>query len=671
MTDSGTRHFLSVYMEAPDVAGLTVMRHDHCAALWTVTRGRAVLQRYWEFERVTGLKHHRLPLFDLEVVRGFLDTLLVEEGLTLDAMEAVWGTPFIETDSAYRDLVGSGETVHSTSHLYSALGMDFSLIEDEVVLGLALDAGPDVQLESEPPVNIYSGCVARDGAVTTFPVESPAALWLRARGKFGREEGTLMALSTATTCTVSTEAEQWAADLPFFTQRDVFASADSILERVIEGVWSVLSTDEGRAQSNFDERFSFEDNAQSAVMKEVEGACWVVVDRVINRIVVEFGLEPRQTHLAIAGGFALNCPNNSRLIKKFEFRSLLAPPCANDGGQALGLGVLGLHSRGLAATLPAIGHAFFGRTPRGLSEALRRFEDHIESVEPLDLSVAIDDIVAEPVAWVQGRSEMGPRALGHRSLLGDPRTLDTRDRLNELKLRQWWRPVAPIVLEEYSEDWFVDGRRSPFMLEVLAGRDDKRHLMPAVLHLDGTARLQTVARHDEPELHALISAFHERFGVPILGNTSLNDKGEPLVDTAAEALNFCVRKGVNTAYVDGHRIRLRQGVTPVVTGPEPRADQAFREAAATWSKRWADWSDQSGLPSISLFVLAWNPRLRDTVDVSTAAGRRVLQVATHNAIDLAGERERRFLEVLDEAFGPTADPWASSLHADFVGGGYH
>jgi len=140
------------------------------------------------------------------------------------------------------------------------------------------------------------------------------------------------------------------------------------------------------------------------------------------------------------------------------------------------------------------------------------------------------------VGGFQGRMEFGPRALGARSILASPIPADMQARLNELKDREDFRPVAPVVLEDQADEWFVNARRSPFMLFVFDVRPETAHRIPAVRHVDGTARVQTVNRAQHPAYHDLIAAFARRTGVPVLINTSFNTRGEPIVCTPRDAV---------------------------------------------------------------------------------------------------------------------------------------
>jgi carbamoyltransferase len=157
---------------------------------------------------------------------------------------------------------------------------------------------------------------------------------------------------------------------------------------------------------------------------------------------------------------------------------------------------------------------------------------------PGDIAAAVADVLAEDgiVAWFQGRSEFGPRALGHRSLLADPRNPDNLERLNDVKGREQFRPIAPMVLDERAAEIFDGQLPSPYMLFTHRVRDGWAERIPAVVHVDGTARIQTVDRRSEPLVARMLDAFEARTGVPVVVNTSLNTAGRPMVDDPRDAL---------------------------------------------------------------------------------------------------------------------------------------
>jgi carbamoyltransferase len=242
--------------------------------------------------------------------------------------------------------------------------------------------------------------------------------------------------------------------------------------------------------------------------------------------------------LAMAGGVALNCVANARLAEEGPFRHVWVQPAAGDAGTALGA---------------ALHHATTGGDPpvpmagadlgRGWSEAeiearLRRAA--LPYTRPASIAATAAEVLAADgvVAWFQGRSEYGPRALGHRSLLAHPGRAATTERLNEVKGREQFRPVAPMVRADRAAELFDGVHPSPYMLFTHRVRPAWRERIPAVVHVDGTARIQTVDPATEPLLAALLAEFERRTGLPMVVNTSLNTAGRPMVDTPAEAMEL-------------------------------------------------------------------------------------------------------------------------------------
>jgi carbamoyltransferase len=246
----------------------------------------------------------------------------------------------------------------------------------------------------------------------------------------------------------------------------------------------------------------------------------------------------RPRGLALAGGVALNCVANSRLAQEGPFERVWVQPAAGDSGTALGAALQLTADLGIRpAPMPgvALGRGF----PDEFLEAeLRRAR------VPFTRPSSIADEAAEAlsrngiVAWFQGRAEYGPRALGHRSLLAHPGDTANTHRLNDVKGREQFRPVAPMVLADRAGELFDGPLPSPYMLFIHRVRPAWQSKLPAVTHVDGTARVQTVDAEAEPLVHELLNRFEARTGLPVLVNTSLNTAGRPMVDTPAEALEL-------------------------------------------------------------------------------------------------------------------------------------
>jgi carbamoyltransferase len=241
--------------------------------------------------------------------------------------------------------------------------------------------------------------------------------------------------------------------------------------------------------------------------------------------------------LVLAGGVALNCVANSRLWREGPFSRVWVQPASGDSGTALGAALHVAHA--LGDTVAPMRTAALGRgwDDRGLAAALSTAG--VEFTEPDDIADAVAEVLADNgvVAWFQGRSEFGPRALGHRSLLADPRRPENLEKLNDIKGREQFRPVAPMVLAERASAIFRDGPiPSPYMLFTHGVHEEWRDRIPAVVHVDGTARIQTVDRAEEPLVARMLECFEARTGVPVVVNTSLNTAGRPMVDDPRDAL---------------------------------------------------------------------------------------------------------------------------------------
>ncbi|MDR5735466.1 carbamoyltransferase C-terminal domain-containing protein [Caballeronia sp. LZ025] len=247
-------------------------------------------------------------------------------------------------------------------------------------------------------------------------------------------------------------------------------------------------------------------------------------------------------HLAMAGGVALNCVMNARLRDRGPFEDIWVQPAAGDAGTALGAALWTDYQQrvkqGDRSRRWSMNHAYLGPcySEEDIESFLKWSKTPYRRLN--DIAAETADILASNrvIGWYQGRTEFGPRALGARSILASPIDPSMQARLNEIKDREDFRPVAPVVMEEHAADWFVDARVAPFMLFVFDVREDMKARIPAVTHIDGTARVQTVNRSQHPLYYDLLAAFKARTGVPVLVNTSFNTRGEPMVNSPRDAV---------------------------------------------------------------------------------------------------------------------------------------
>jgi carbamoyltransferase len=265
--------------------------------------------------------------------------------------------------------------------------------------------------------------------------------------------------------------------------------------------------------------------------------------KVLENLLVEMAgwcrKETGEEHLCMAGGVALNSAANGRLREQKIFKSIWIQPAASDAGCSLGIPFYIWHELLGHPRRFVMEHAYWGpaysesEMQRAIGSSGLKFR-RVDDVERQTARLLSEGHV---IGWYQGRMEWGPRALGNRSILADPRRAEMKDVVNNrVKFREPYRPFAPSVLEEDIEDYFHFTGTSPFMTFVCRVRDDRKDRIPAVTHVDGTARIQTVSRKENPRYWSLLDEFRTLTGVPILLNTSFNVKGEPIVCTPDDAV---------------------------------------------------------------------------------------------------------------------------------------
>ncbi|MEU7824295.1 carbamoyltransferase C-terminal domain-containing protein [Catellatospora sp. NPDC049133] len=326
-----------------------------------------------------------------------------------------------------------------------------------------------------------------------------------------------------------------------------------VSQQSLEDVWQRLLAEEGGEFSAADPlrwQTQFAKDVARKIQDELETAMLHLADHA--REVT--GLD----RLCLAGGVLLNSVANERVRAESGFTDVFIPAPAGDSGVAIGAALYGsIELLGQARPAP-MRHASFGRayTRAEVLEALATVTGYTgvelacRDAGPRDVA----ELLAghQVVGWFNGGSEMGPRALGHRSMLADPRHPEMRDYLNNVvKHREPFRPYAPSAVAEEAGKWFDFSGESPFMLLVPKVAGHAQQSLPAVTHVDGTARLQTVSAEANPAYHEVIAEFGALTGVPIVLNTSFNDAGEPIVETPLHALCTFVRTEMDHLYLDG------------------------------------------------------------------------------------------------------------------------
>jgi carbamoyltransferase len=326
-----------------------------------------------------------------------------------------------------------------------------------------------------------------------------------------------------------------------------------------------------------------------AFHQDVARSLQVVLDETLLQKVRYLYSRVGGENLCISGGVALNCVTNGLIRRAGPFKDVFIPPAPSDAGSCLGAAALA-HLQLKREPIPRrrLQHSYLG--PALSNGEIRRLLD-AAGIEALDFrgdeAALLSEVAArlaegEVIGWAHGRMEFGPRALGNRSILADPRLPQMRERVNSLvKKRETFRPFAPAVLEEYAGAHFALEHATPFMLETLQVQSDLS--LQAVTHVDGSARVQTVSRSESPRFWRLIDEFRIRTGCPVLLNTSFNVRGEPIVCTPRDAILCFVNSGLDTLVLEDYivpRSALPASLLSAMAAPQgaPLSPQVLHNA---------------------------------------------------------------------------------------------
>jgi len=302
------------------------------------------------------------------------------------------------------------------------------------------------------------------------------------------------------------------------------------------------------------------------IHKDFAAALQEMLERIVLHVLRYHQKQTREKYLCLAGGVGHNCTMNGAILYSGSFDEIFVQPAADDSGGALGAAISAWHEAGPSAKPEKLSHVYWGTsvgTDLTIAKALNNWSAFLswtleESIAAKTARLLADGAV---VGWVQGRSEFGPRALGNRSILADPRPVENKLRINEMvKKREQYRPFAPSVLEEKIADFFkVTPRQAefPFMIFVLQVHEEVRRLLGAITHVDGTARVQSVSRKTNPLYWDLIKEFEKITGIPILLNTSFNNDSEPIVESVDDAVGCFLTTGLDYLVAGNYLVTKR------------------------------------------------------------------------------------------------------------------
>lgn len=295
----------------------------------------------------------------------------------------------------------------------------------------------------------------------------------------------------------------------------------------------------------------------------------VVFSQVCEELLTNFSRCGGSGNLVYTGGCALNSAWNGRILERTPFEELYVFPAPADDGNALGAALLAYYEDHPPSEAPGrIRSPYLGSRMSGAAlDRLDRFSGiPLTRLKPEEIPEAGARLLADGkiLGWVQGRAEFGPRALGNRSILADPRRADVKEALNDrVKFREEFRPFAPSILHELGPEYFEDYQRSPYMERALRFRAEVRDKVPGVVHVDGTGRLHSVEREMNERFHDLIAAFHRLTGVPLVLNTSFNVMGKPIIHSVEDAVAVFYTTGLDALIIEDILIEKEKGAATV------------------------------------------------------------------------------------------------------------
>jgi len=525
-------------------------RHDPNITIWKKANNDICILKTVEVERLSGLKQHTVAFKDAETVHKIIEEELRKLDINIKDVIEIWGTPILDNGAVTNYSMDElpEYTYHIVCHLFSSIMMDSEKFYNDEILGLAMDYGPDTVIDNYSGQYNYIGCYVKNGNIDYFPICSHGPIWWYAAQYFGMREGTLMALASSTTTKLN-----FADDLLLIEKLSETLKLDQYFAKCKKVYEEYDESNIGTEIIEYDNSFTFHENIISAIMKNIQNTSYRILDYNIDSAIEKYGICPSKCNIALSGGSMLNCPANTRLMEKYLFKNMLITPNVSDTGLSIGMGLYSFNKR-LGKINFKFPTPYLGNEVK--TEVSDKHKPHIKTIEEFDVTKAVEDIKKQPIFWLEGRSEVGPRALGHRSIIADPTNLESKEILNKIKGRQWWRPVAPIVLLSELHNWFENAFASPYMLNNFIIKNHYKELVPAILHLDNTARVQTIDDNSKDLITVVLKQFMDIYKIPILCNTSLNDKGEPIVESLDQAINFALRKSINIIYCNGKRYEL-------------------------------------------------------------------------------------------------------------------
>ena len=242
-------------------------------------------------------------------------------------------------------------------------------------------------------------------------------------------------------------------------------------------------------------------------------------------------------------------------MEKFKFKNIINPPHISDGGQSIGIALYAFYKKSKSKLEVNINNAYYGDRSNNEKKVFNDFGEFIDTISSLKVSQVVKDILYTPIVWFNARTELGPRALGNRNIFANPTNARSKNLLNEITKNEPWSPVDCIVLSDYKNNVFENAADSIYGFRSFSLRQEIKTKVPALNQVNNI-RVQTISK-DNNTLYNIISSFYKQTGIPFICSVSLCDKRKPLINSPDEVLDFCLRKNMQTCYINGTRVELK------------------------------------------------------------------------------------------------------------------
>jgi len=543
-------YYLSTYMSVGSEKQVleVIERHDQSIALWKKNDRHIELIKYWELEELTGRRYHNVS-FEINYAKKMITELLKEQGVQF--VEEIWGTKELETSPIIIESPEDEFVLHGLFHNYSVLLSDMNLFRNGKILLLCADGEPDHNLEDIfIKKRLYSGSICISGEIKKIlSIDSPGLLWTYVTKNYLKMD--LIELLELTEI-ITTEVDPYDEEIPELKDMTAWGNAEKYVKGLVEYVDRLFKS---KQISNYDERFTLEENKSGVIGKCLQKITISIMSRTIESILNEHNINPKEYHIAISGSMAANNYLITSLMSMYSFKDNLSVPYTTDSVQALGIGLYNFYKRmkdfdfqfkDVFLKKKAISYSINDYT----RDCLKLTND------PIVVERIVEDIKRQPILWLQDSFSYNISGVGHRMILIDSVCHEWKSTINHIRERKWWRRLEVLVLAEEGHIWFENFELLQNMEGFLKLKKEKKGLLAPEFELYDNVKVCPVNSENNGVLYEILNAYKSETGIPMVFFTPISVCNEPILENVEQAIAFAVKKNLNVLYINGGRYVL-------------------------------------------------------------------------------------------------------------------